>query len=242
MWVELGTGKGNFISRLADIHREVNFIGIEVQLGVLYYAAKKCAAAELTNVRLLRFDAAFLETLFAPGEVDRFFINFCDPWPKKRHAKRRLTYRGFLDRYARLLAADGKIHFKSDNAGLFDFTLEEFNARHWPLSEVTYDLHGSDILNEAMTEYEAKFSGLGQPIFHCVAAKPAKDVDDNNKKAKQMYRAMLLLLGAFALLWVIGTVNVFSATFAEDRLSGSAYGHLLRQLVFRSDSCSYGFS
>lgn len=182
LWVELGTGKGNFISRLADIHREVNFIGIEVQLGVLYYAAKKCAAAELTNVRLLRFDAAFLETLFAPGEVDRFFINFCDPWPKKRHAKRRLTYRGFLDRYARLLAADGEIHFKSDNAGLFDFTLEEFNARHWSLSEVTYDLHGSDILNEAMTEYEAKFSGLGQPIFHCVAAKPAKDADDEQQE------------------------------------------------------------
>ena len=109
---------------------------------------------------------------FAPGEVDRFFINFCDPWPKKRHAKRRLTYRGFLDRYARLLRQDGKVYFKSDNAGLFDFTLEEFRECGWPLSEVTYDLHNSSILNEAMTEYEAKFSAKGQPIFHCVATRP----------------------------------------------------------------------
>jgi tRNA (guanine-N7-)-methyltransferase len=172
LWVELGTGKGDFISRMAELHKDVNFIGIEIQLGVLYYAAKKCAAAELTNVRLLQFDVSLLETLFSAGETDRFFINFCDPWPKKRHAKRRLTHRAFLDRYARLLATGGEIHFKSDNEGLFNFTLQEFKERNWELSEVTYDLHHSDIINEALTEYETKFSAKGQPIFHCVAKRP----------------------------------------------------------------------
>lgn len=174
LWVELGTGKGNFISQMAVLHPEVNFIGIEIQTGVLYYAGKKCAEAEVSNVHLLKFDVAKIEDIFAPGEVDRFFINFCDPWPKSRHAKRRLTYRLFLDRYARLLAPGGMVLFKSDNAGLFDFTLEEFRQRNWPLSEVTYDLHHSDIVNEAMTEYEAKFSAKGQPIFHCAATRPAE--------------------------------------------------------------------
>ena len=174
LWVELGTGKGNFISQMAVLHPEVNFIGIEIQTGALYYAGKKCAEAEVSNVHLLKFDVAKIEDIFAPGEVDRFFINFCDPWPKSRHAKRRLTYRLFLDRYARLLAPGGMVLFKSDNAGLFDFTLEEFRQRNWPLSEVTYDLHHSDIVNEAMTEYEAKFSAKGQPIFHCAATRPAE--------------------------------------------------------------------
>ena len=178
LWVELGTGKGNFISQMAQLHQEINFIGIEIQVGVLYYAGKKCEAAEVNNVHLLRFDVARLEDIFAPGEVDRFFINFCDPWPKKRHAKRRLTYRDFLDRYARLLAKGGRIDFKSDNAGLFEFTLGEFTERQWTLSEVTYDLHHSDIVNEAMTEYEAKFSAKGQPIFHCVAQPPEVTVHD----------------------------------------------------------------
>lgn len=91
---------------------------------------------------------------------------------QKRHAKRRLTHRAFLDRYARLLATGGEIHFKSDNEGLFNFTLQEFKERNWELSEVTYDLHHSDIINEALTEYETKFSAKGQPIFHCVAKRP----------------------------------------------------------------------
>lgn len=181
LWVELGTGKGNFISQMAQIHRDVNFIGIELQIGVIYYAGKKCAEAEVDNVHLLRFDVARLEDIFAPGEVDRFFINFCDPWPKKRHAKRRLTYRGFLDRYARLLAADGRLDFKSDNAGLFDFTLEELAERQWQVSDVTYDLHHSDIANEAMTEYEAKFSAKGQPIFHCTARRPVGAAEDGER-------------------------------------------------------------
>lgn len=181
LWVELGTGKGNFISQMAVLHPEINFIGIEIQVGVLYYAGKKCAEAEVSNVQLLRFDVAKLEDIFAAGEVDRFFINFCDPWPKTRHAKRRLTYRTFLNRYARLLKEGGQVCFKSDNAGLFDFTLDEFRACGWPLSEVTYDLHHSDIINEAMTEYEAKFSAKGQPIFHCTATRPVEVTAHGNE-------------------------------------------------------------
>lgn len=186
LWVELGTGKGNFISQMAQLHPGVNFIGIEIQVGVLYYAGKKCREAEVENVRLLRFDVAKLADIFAPNEVDRFFINFCDPWPKKRHAKRRLTYRAFLDGYAHLLKKGGQIYFKSDNRGLFDFTLEEFKFCGWPLTEVTYDLHNSSYVNEAMTEYEAKFSAKGQPIFHCVATRPEEVID--HVRAKNEWR------------------------------------------------------
>jgi len=180
LWVELGTGKGNFISQMALLHPEINFIGIEIQIVVLYYAAKKTTEAQLKNVQLLRFDVENLPEIFDLDEVDRFFINFCDPWPKSKHAKRRLTYRDFLDRYAAILSHEGKIYFKSDNADLFEFTLKECKERQWDLSEVTYDLHHSNIQNEAMTEYEAKFSAKGQPIFHCVAACPVEVTGDGS--------------------------------------------------------------
>ncbi len=170
--VELGTGKGQFISQMAAVHPDINYLGIEVQLGVLYYAAKKTADLGLTNLHLLLFDIAGLQSIFAEGEVDRFYINFCDPWPKARHAKRRLTYRTFLDQYARLLKEDGKICFKTDNRELFDFSLEEFAERGWELSNVTYDLHQSGLEGNIMTEYEQKFSAKGQPICRCVASKP----------------------------------------------------------------------
>lgn len=170
--VELGTGKGQFISQMAATHPDINYLGIEVQIGVLYYAAKKAAEGEVTNLHLLLFDISGLDTIFEEGEVDQFYINFCDPWPKARHAKRRLTYRTFLDQYAKLLKEDGKICFKTDNRDLFDFSLEEFNARGWELSEVTYDLHHSGMEGNIMTEYEQKFSAKGQAICRCVATKP----------------------------------------------------------------------
>ena len=170
--VELGTGKGDFIAGMAALYPDVHYIGIEVQLGVLYYAAKKVATKNLTNVKLLEFDIEALETIFAEGEVDRFYINFCDPWPKARHSKRRLTHRNFLDKYRRLLKAGGQIHFKTDNADLFAFSLEEFRECGWTLTEVAYDLHNSGMENNVMTEYERKFSMKGQPIFRCVATSP----------------------------------------------------------------------
>ena len=167
LWVELGTGKGNFISQMAQIHKDVNFIGIEIQVGVLYYAGKKCAAAEVDNVQLLRFDVARLEDIFAPGEVDRFFINFCDPWPSKRHAKRRLTHGNFLKLYRQVLKMGGQIHFKTDNQPLFEFSVEELPQFGFELSEVTRNLHENGPVG-VMTDYEAKFHELGQPINRCV--------------------------------------------------------------------------
>ena len=150
LYVELGTGKGDFISQMAEREPGVNFIGIEAQQDVLYAAAKKVAAMELKNVRLLVFDIHEIERIFAPGEVDRFFLNFCDPWPKKRHYKRRLTYR-----------------FKTDNRPLFDFSLKEFEAAELAVRDVSYDLHAEGRPDNIMTEYERKFSGYGEKINRC---------------------------------------------------------------------------
>ena len=167
LFVELGTGKGDFIRQMAERAPEVNFIGIEKQQDVLIAAAKKVREKELKNVRLLVFDIAQLEKIFAPGEVDRFFVNFCDPWPKARHAKRRLTHRSFLARYKELLVPGGKLVFKTDNRALFDFSLEEFREMGLSLHDVSYDLHGEEHPENVMTEYEKKFSGKGEKINRC---------------------------------------------------------------------------
>jgi tRNA (guanine-N7-)-methyltransferase len=165
--VELGTGKGRFISELAARYPDINFIGIEAQQDVLYYAAQKVRERELTNVRLLVFDINHIQEIFAEGEVSRFYINFCDPWPKARHAKRRLTHTGFLEKYRRLLAKGGQLFFKTDNRPLFDFSLEQFEQSHLTMANITYDLHSSGLTDNIMTEYEAKFSSLGVKINRC---------------------------------------------------------------------------
>ena len=167
LYVELGTGKGDFSSQMAEREPGVNFIGIEAQQDVLYAAAKKVAAMELKNVRLLVFDIHEIERIFAPGEVDRFFLNFCDPWPKKRHYKRRLTYRGFLEKYRHLLKKGGELHFKTDNRPLFVCSLIEFEAAELPVRDVSYDLHAENRPDNIMTEYERKFSGFGEKINRC---------------------------------------------------------------------------
>ncbi len=169
--VELGTGKGRFIAGMAESMPEVNFLGLEVQIGVLYYAAQKLYERKLDNGKVMLFDIGGIEEIFEEGEVDRFYINFCDPWPKARHAKRRLTYRTFLDRYARLLVPGGEIHFKTDNEDLFRFSLEEFEACGWELKNVSFDLHSTEMFN-VRTEYEEKFSAKGQPIFRLEAVRP----------------------------------------------------------------------
>ena len=165
--VELGCGKGDFISQMAERCPEINFVGIEMQQTVLYTAAKKVAEKGLKNVRLLVFDINHIEEIFAPGEVARFYINFCDPWPKKRHAKRRLTYRSFLEKYRNLLASGGEIHFKTDNRPLFDFSLGEFEYARLAVRDISYDLHGKNRPDNIMTEYERKFSGFGEKINRC---------------------------------------------------------------------------
>ena len=165
--VELGTGKGDFITKTAQENPALNFVGIEKQQDVLYSAAKKTADLGLVNVRLAVFDIAKLEELFAPHEVDRFDINFCDPWPKTRHAKRRLTYRTFLEIYRRLLKDDGAIFFKTDNRPLFDFSLDEFAAAGLAVRHISYDLHAEAPPDNIETEYERKFSGFGEKIHRC---------------------------------------------------------------------------
>lgn len=172
LYVEIGVGKGDFLTELAARNPNVNYVGIEAQQGVLYFAAHKAAARQLSNVRLLVFDAAHLTELFAPAEVDRIYLNFSDPWPKKRHAKRRLTSELFLERYRAVLKEGGELHFKTDNMGLFDYSLETMAAEGWQLSRVTHDLHALGETDNIMTEYERKFSARGAKIGRLVARPP----------------------------------------------------------------------
>jgi len=168
LFVELGTGKGDFISQLAERNPDIYFMGLEMEATVVYAAARKIREKNLTNVRLMVFDINNIETLFNENEIDRLYINFCDPWPKKRHAKRRLTYIKFLEKYRNILKPDGEIQFKTDNRGLFDFSLEQFELINAKVSEVTFDLHADNPIDNIETEYERKFSSLGVPICRCV--------------------------------------------------------------------------
>ena len=174
--VEIGVGKGVFLTELAARNPDVNYVGLEMQQGVLYFAARKAAERGLKNLRLVVFDAARLTELFAPREVDRIYLNFSDPWPKARHAKRRLTSPLFLARYRTVLKADGELRFKTDNMGLFDYSLETMAAQGWHLSDVTHDLHALGEADNIMTEYERKFSARGAKIGRLVAHRPAGDV------------------------------------------------------------------
>ena len=166
--VELGCGKGRFTAETARENPDILFVAIERVPDAMVIAMERVCALGLQNVRFISCDAAQLPDIFAPGEVDQIYINFCDPWPTKRHAKRRLTYRNFLKLYRQVLKEHGQIHFKTDNAPLFAFSVEEFPQAGFSLSEVTDDLH-ADGPRGVMTDYEAKFYELGTPIHRCVA-------------------------------------------------------------------------
>lgn len=174
IYVEIGMGKGKFITTLAAENPGICYIGVEKYASVLIRAIeKKREREDLTNLDFLAVDAALLPEIFAPGEVDRIYLNFSDPWPKERHARRRLTSTEFLARYEQFLKPDGEICFKTDNRGLFDFSVESAKEAGWELSQVTYDLHHSPYAEgNVMTEYEEKFSALGNPIHRMVAKKP----------------------------------------------------------------------
>ena len=167
--LELGMGKGDFILGMARLHPEINFIGVEKVPTVQYIAAKKNQAAPCGNLRFLSLDARELEHYFQPGEVDRIYLNFSDPWPKKRHASRRLTHVDMLRIYQKVLAPQGEIHFKTDGERLFDFSLEQFVKAGMSLGRITRDLHRLEPEENVMTEYEKRFVALGQPIFRCEA-------------------------------------------------------------------------
>ena len=169
IFVELGTGKGDFISQLAEINPQINFIGLEMAAEVVLKAARKIQEKNLSNVKLFIFDINHIEEIFAENEIDRFYINFCDPWPKKRHAKRRLTYITFLQKYKKILVPEGEIHFKTDNRALFDFSLEQFELANIKVRELTFDLHANEPPDNIRTEYENRVSAEGVPINRCVA-------------------------------------------------------------------------
>ena len=164
--IEIGMGKGRFITELARQNPEINYVGIEKFSSVLIRGVQKQEADPLPNLSFIRMDAEEITSVFGIGEVDRIYLNFSDPWPKDRHAKRRLPSREFLARYARILKQGGSLEFKTDNRALFDFAVEEIGPAGWKAEVITYDLHGDPDLMEGnvMTEYEEKFSALGNPI------------------------------------------------------------------------------
>ena len=165
VWLEIGCGKGAFVCGLASANPDVNLIALERIADVAMLAMEKCKAAELANVRFIIGDVAKLWDIFEDGTVDRIYLNFSDPWPKAGHAKRRLTHRNFLMQYRRILKPDGAIFFKTDNRGLFDFSLEEFRDCEFRLENLTYDLHNSEWAEgNIMTEYEKNFSEKGFTI------------------------------------------------------------------------------
>ena len=152
--IEVGSGKGAFITGMAQQNPDINYIGIDIQLSVL---------------KLLRVDGSALTNYFEDGEVDMMYLNFSDPWPKSRHEKRRLTYKTFLDTYKQILPENGEIHFKTDNRGLFEYSLASFSQYGMVLNKVWLDLHASDYEGNVMTEYERKFSEKGQVIYRVEA-------------------------------------------------------------------------
>ena len=170
LYVELGCGKGRFTAGTAEAMPDTLLLAIERVPDAMIIAMERVQAQGLENVRFMDIDAARLPELFAPGEIDRIYINFCDPWPKSRDAKLRLTAPGFLRLYADALGEGGQIHFKTDNTPLFDWSAEQLEAEGWVLSEVTHDLHGRGATG-VMTDYEAKFAAEGMKINRLVAAK-----------------------------------------------------------------------
>lgn len=165
--LEIGCGKGRFTIGMAELNPDKAFIGIETQHDIAYFPAKAAKDKKLDNVRIICANAENLLDWFEPGEIKELYLNFSDPWPKARHAKRRLTHRNFLALYQKLLGKGGHLRFKTDNRALFDFSVEEFKEFGLEFIGLSYDLHHSEYDNPVQTEYEQKFSALGTPINFC---------------------------------------------------------------------------
>lgn len=164
--IEVGMGKGRFIMALAKLHPEINYVGIEKFSSVLYRGIQKMQEEPLENVVFIRMDAEYICDVFGKDEIDKIYLNFSDPWPKDRHAKRRLPSHQYLNRFSQMLKKGAKLEFKTDNRELFDFAMEEVPVAGWIVDEYTYDLHNNDKMNcgNIMTEYEERFSSMGNPI------------------------------------------------------------------------------
>ena len=170
--IEIGMGKGRFLHTLAKSNPQISYVGIEKYSSVLLRAIQKMEEDELPNLKFIRMDAEDIDKVFGKGEVDRIYLNFSDPWPKDRHAKRRLPSRQFLARYDVILKKEGTLEFKTDNRPLFDFSVEELKTSElFVLDQLSYDLHNDSKMNQGniMTEYEAKFSSMGNPICKLIA-------------------------------------------------------------------------
>ena len=165
--IEIGTGRGRFITGMAKANPNINYLGIELQKSVMVSALDRLIEADISNVKLLNADASNLQQYFAKNDVDRVYLNFSDPWPKNRHDKRRLTYKTFLKQYEEILVNQGEIHFKTDNQGLFEYSLMSFSEYGLILKYLSLDLHQSDFEGNIMTEYEEKFSSMGNRIYRC---------------------------------------------------------------------------
>ena len=174
--IEIGMGKGKFLHTLAKQNPDIDYIGIEKYSSVLLRAIQKSEEEELPNLLFIRMDAEELLEVFDKGEVDRIYLNFSDPWPKDRHAKRRLPSEQFLNRYDIILKQEGRLEFKTDNRALFDFAVEELAKTCWTAEKITYDLHNDADMREGnvMTEYEEKFSAMGNPICKYVIYRRGK--------------------------------------------------------------------
>ncbi|HIR30449.1 MAG TPA: tRNA (guanosine(46)-N7)-methyltransferase TrmB [Candidatus Faecousia faecavium] len=172
LWVEVGCGKGKFTAETAQANPDVLLIAVERCREAMVVAMEKAKSLGLTNVFYIDMDVAAIEDIFSAGEIDRLFINFPDPWPRKKNAKRRLTHRSFLGKYCRVVRENGEIHFKTDNAPLFEYSVEEFSACGLEVKNLTRNLHKDGVVG-IMTGYEEKFHALGTPINRCeVVCKP----------------------------------------------------------------------
>ena len=171
--IEIGMGKGEFITQLAMENPDINYVGIEKYSSVLIRAIEKCEDIEIKNLRFIRMEAEYIQDVFEKDEVDRIYLNFSDPWPKDRHAKRRLTSKQFFERYDGILKKDGIVEFKTDNDLLFQFSLEQVPEAGWNLDKFTWDLHNDEemVKGNVMTEYESKFSAMGNPIHKLIASR-----------------------------------------------------------------------
>ena len=168
--VEFGTGRGKFITTLAAQNPDINYIAFEIKEEVLIKGVEKAVEANLNNILFAWADVKNILDYFDEDELSRVYVNFCDPWPKKRWAKRRLTHTNFLNMYEKVLNENGELHFKTDNQNLFEFSLNEISANDWQLKNISLDLANSDFEN-VTTEYEDKFMSYGMKIYRCEAKK-----------------------------------------------------------------------
>ncbi len=165
IFLELGCGRGEFLAQNATLNPQKNYIAIDLKDEVLVFAKRKVIEKELTNVRIVPLQIAFINEVFDKNEISRIYINFCNPWPKERHNKRRLTHKKFLEKYKEFIKPGSEIWFKTDNKELFEASIDYFKESGFELLFTTFDLHNSGFQPNVVTEYESKFMGLGMKIM-----------------------------------------------------------------------------